>query len=166
MTEIHTTCVLWRHISVNHLHMTLIFQIMVMLSIKIIFEQKSINRKFQPSCRFSHGTAHLCFFFETGNGIERHVLHWNRKGMKHENPKMFMDSVKLCLRSTRKNFGKCTENENYQFSICTVFSIFIPQKRNNYQKLSIFYSLYSTSLIIYKIEVMEIIISPCSWTKI
>ena len=26
---------------------------------KIIFEQKSINRKFRPSCRFSHGTAHL-----------------------------------------------------------------------------------------------------------
>ena len=26
---------------------------------KIIFEQKSVNRKYRPSCRFSHGTAHM-----------------------------------------------------------------------------------------------------------
>ena len=33
--------------------------------------------------------------------------------MKHENPKIFMDSVKICL-VLLENSEKCTENENYK----------------------------------------------------
>ena len=95
------------------------------------------------------------------------------RGGNMKTPK-FLDSVQLCLMSTR-NFWKMPRNEHYNFSKIAVFNIFSHQnikstKKENRStegcsKLSKLYSLCSTLLIIYKTEVTATIIWACSWTK-
>ena len=108
----------------------------------------------------------LCFYKARNRILIRHVLHWNRKGMKHEIPKKICGKCSDLYEVYLKILKCAQKNENYEISKFTVFSIFSPQKHKIYQKLSKLYSMYCTSLIIYKTEVTSILIWTCSWTKI
>ena len=63
----------------------------------------------------------------------KHVSHWSRKEVKNEKPEILIDSDQLawCLLDI---FEKCTENEYYQISKITVFTIFPLQKHEIYHK--------------------------------
>ena len=71
-------------------------------------------------------------FAKHGIAYWKHVSHWNRKKMKNENPKIFIDIDQFCLEYT-KNFETCTKSENFPFSKLTVFTIFSSHKHKIYQ---------------------------------
>ena len=71
---------LWRHISVNSLKVTFIFQMMFILSMKIIFVKKSSNRKSLQSRKFSHATDHIIFCFY----LFRIPVHFKKKKKKEK----------------------------------------------------------------------------------
>ena len=88
----------------------------------------------------------------------KHILHWNRKEMKNENPgilKLVISFAWRLLDIFKKNVQKM---KIYKFTVFTIFSL---QKDEIYQKPSKFYSLYSMTLLIYKIQVTATIIWTC-----
>ena len=57
----------------------------------------------------------------------KHVLHWNWKEMKNENPRILSIMISFAWRFL-DIFWKCTENENCQISKFTDFTIFFHLK--------------------------------------
>ena len=120
---------LWRHISVNSLHMTLIFRMIIILSMTNIFVPKSTNKKFWPSCRFSIRTAHILlhsplyrFYTHTISYISlfchfRYDVVWKEK-QSHESENNIAHEFSVstvCLHHMRKSVY-CSSKE----SLCTV----------------------------------------------
>ena len=78
----------------------------------------------------------------------KHVLHWNRKEMKNENPGI-LSIVISCAWRLLDIFEKCTENENFQTLKFTVFTIFVSSKAWNLPKTLkiLFFVLYDITYI-------------------
>ena len=78
----------------------------------------------------------------------KHVLHWNRKEMKNENPGILKKVISFAW-SLLYFFEKCTENENFQIFKFTVFAIFFSSKAWNLPKTLqiIFFVLYDITYI-------------------
>ena len=67
----------------------------------------------------------------------KHVLHWNRKEMKNENPGILKIVISFAWRLL-DIFEKCIENENFQIFKFTVLRFFSLQKQKINQKPSKF----------------------------
>ena len=78
----------------------------------------------------------------------KHVLHWNQKEMKNENPGILYTVIIFAWRLL-DIFEKCTENENFQIFKFTVLTIFFSTKAWNLPKTLkiLFFVLYGITYI-------------------